>query len=67
MHDNKYDRINTIASKEAERRSVADRVAELAPQDFERRVLCVQRVDAHADSEKDGGGFHFTILRMMRF
>ena len=27
MHDNKYDRINTIASKEAGRRSVADRVA----------------------------------------
>ena len=27
MHDNKYDRINTLASKEADRRSVADRVA----------------------------------------
>jgi len=27
MHDNKYDRINTIASKEADRRGVADRVA----------------------------------------
>lgn len=27
MFDNKYDRINTLASKEADRRSVADRVA----------------------------------------
>lgn len=27
MHDNKYDRINTLASKEADRRRVADRVA----------------------------------------
>ena len=27
MHDNKYDRINTLASKEPDRRSVADSVA----------------------------------------
>ena len=27
MHDNKYYRINTLASKEADRNSVADRVA----------------------------------------
>ena len=27
MHENKYDRINTIASKEHDRRSVADSVA----------------------------------------
>ena len=27
MHENKYDRINTPASKEADRRSVADSVA----------------------------------------
>ena len=27
MHENKYDRINTIASKELDRRSVADSVA----------------------------------------
>lgn len=27
MHENKYDRINTLASKEADRRSVADRMA----------------------------------------
>lgn len=45
MHDNKYSRINTLASKEAERRSVADSVAR-----FLASGGCIQQIDQSASA-----------------